>query len=103
MQSMKALMYVPARLASVHMDELQQMPSNTSRPIRVQLVLLPPYAEDVTPHTPAQSVMELWHGITVSRHGKHSNSWYTLSGLALTGSAPARQGWWLRGEDARSC
>jgi hypothetical protein len=68
----------------------------------VQLVLLPPFASDVTPETPAQCIIQLQHGVTVRKalqKGRSSSSGYTftLGGLALKRQQPVREQWYLRG------
>lgn len=88
---------LPAALAKSHMPGLAELPAGTSVSIRVQLVLLPPYACDVTPDTPAQGVQELRHGVSVYRKSGKAEI-FPLSGLSLTRSKPVVENWHLRGE-----
>lgn len=80
------------------------MELGTNRSLAVQLVLLPPHAEDSTPASPAQRVIDLdiSCGVTVRRNRSGSRGsareYFSLAGLPLTRSEPAREGWFLRGE-----
>jgi hypothetical protein len=49
MKSMVKGIEVPALLAHTHMPELVEMTVGTISPIKLQLVLLPPCASDITP------------------------------------------------------
>lgn len=100
-QSMQAIMYVPSALVSTHIGVLGDMEPCTSMPVQLQLVLLPRHAADVTPDTPAQGVIELRHDVAVRKgkvNQKTGSCSYIISGLPLTHSQPARDGWFVRGE-----
>jgi hypothetical protein len=61
-------------------------------------VLLPAFAEDITPDTPVQEVFEFSEqSCAVRKADKATTSEYSLSGLPLKRSKPVREGWWLRG------
>lgn len=49
MQRMIKYVGVPVLLAHTHMLELVQMAAGTTSPVKLQLVLLPPHACDITP------------------------------------------------------
>eukprot|EP00775_Hariotina_reticulata_P009127 gene9127-9296_t len=95
---MKKTVYIPCALVHMHMARLAALPYHTSHSIRVQLVLLPPHASDVTPETPEVEVIELTQGVTVRKNKSYSDSGtFSLAGLALTSSKPAVKGYYVRG------
>jgi hypothetical protein len=70
--------------------------------IALQLVLLPPFAADISPDSPPRRVIELRHDITLrkspqGRRGKAMQFTYPLAGLTLRRSEPTTNGWFLRG------
>lgn len=98
---MSSSMRIPVSLAVTHMPELLNIDFNSGgHAIAAQIVLLPPQADDVTPSTTADDVIELKHGVTVrrskARTGQAGVFW--LGGLALKRSQPVVDGWYLRGE-----
>jgi hypothetical protein len=98
MQYLQKGFKIPATLAHTHMPELADMPLNQTRPIAVQMVLLPPCADDVTAETPAQEVHNFSkHVCNVRKLFKCTTMVYALSGLPLMQSKPRKEGWWLRG------
>jgi hypothetical protein len=79
------------------MPELANAPPQTTIAVTLQLVLLPPFAADVSADTlPAQRVIKLT-GVTVCKTGAKGDC-YVLGGVALTRSEPVRDGWYLRCE-----
>jgi hypothetical protein len=98
MQHMASRVNIPASLVHQHMPELAAVPAGQTRPIALQLVLLPAAAEDATADTPAQEVLQFSaQSCAVRRTAKDTTFEYTLSGLPLKRSRPVREGWWLRG------
>jgi hypothetical protein len=74
------------------------MPPAQTRPIALQLVLLPAFAEDATVETPAQEVLNFSEqNCAVRKLDKRTTFEYPLSGLPLRRSKPVKEGWWLRG------
>lgn len=96
----KMAVCLPWSLVGTHMTELAGMEPRTGKPIAVQLVLLPPYASDVTPEAPPQEVIDLKHGITVrkTKPASVTTPVFALSGLPLARSRPVQESWYLRGE-----
>jgi hypothetical protein len=85
------------------MAGLARLPFYTGHRIKVQLVLLPAHASDITSDTPAVEVIELNQGVTVRRNKAKSGSGvFILGGLALTNSKPAVQGFFVRGRPTQS-
>jgi hypothetical protein len=72
--------------------------AGTAANISLQLVLLPPYASDVSPETPAQQVIELQHDVTVRKSLQNGSSVYIIGGRALRRSQPVQEHWHLRGK-----
>lgn len=92
---------IPVKFVSAHMQELAAEPIGTSKAIQVQLVLLPPYASDITVATPATAVKHfgLRDGLTVrkGRSKKPPGVRYPVSGTALATAKPCKEGWFQRG------
>jgi hypothetical protein len=72
MSKMSVAVCVPSSLISTHMEQMQAMEYGTTKAMQLQLVLLPPYAEDVTPETPAQQVGMLLVAIESLRNACHA-------------------------------
>lgn len=91
-------MRVPLSFVREYLPEAHDMPIGDKHVIRVQLVYLPPFAYDVTPETPAVGGDELSQGVTVRKDkGRGDMVAYSLSGLPLTSSQAAIEGYWVRG------
>jgi hypothetical protein len=74
-----------------------------TRAVKLQLVLLPPFAADITPESPPQLLKELHHGITLRKsacmkRGVLQYYKYSIEGLPLSASEPYKNSWFLRGE-----
>jgi hypothetical protein len=91
-------MFMPSALVFEHMPEIANLPYGTSWPIKVQLVLLPPHASDITPESPAVEVIHLNQGVTVRRSKTATDTGsFNLAGIALTCSKPAKKGYTITG------
>jgi hypothetical protein len=97
LQHLSKSSWLPKQLVMTHMPELANAAPMTSVNVKLQLVLLPPEAADVSAETPAQRVIELRHDVTVRKTGK-SGDLFSLAGLAFKRSEPVLQGWFLRCE-----
>jgi hypothetical protein len=93
---------LPVGLVQAHMPEVAALAVNTSHAIKVEVVLLPPCASDISVATPAQDVVDI-HGVTVTRYRSYSMQpnriLYTLAGKGLQQLTPqAKAQWYIRCE-----
>jgi hypothetical protein len=98
---------LPVGLVQAHMPEVAALAVNTSHAIKVQVVLLPPCASDISEATPAQDVVDIPHGVTVTRYRSYSMQpnrfTYTLAGQGLQQlAAQVKAQWYVRCECRRS-
>lgn len=96
---MQATMRIPVAFVREYLPEALALPLGDRHIIHVQLVYLPAYASDISPETPAVKVEELLDGVIVRKDkGRADCAAYSLSGLPLTGSQAASEGYWVRGK-----
>jgi hypothetical protein len=69
-----------------------------NKPVKLQLVLLPPLAADITDDTPPDDVILLQHGVSIRGNDPEDRRPLRLSGLPLKYSVPCKHNWYLRGE-----
>ena len=97
-QNMQQTVRLPVAFVREHLPEVERLPLGDKHIVRVQLVYLPPFAADITPETPAVRVEELNDGVTVQPdRGRGDLISYRLSGLPLTASQAAVNGYYVRG------